>query len=346
MSEISSPKEIYRIKETIFSDTVSVTYSAQCRYSGGSVIVKAYRKSFFPSLETVQLLRNEAKILANIKHESILQIIEQFESDDILYNVFENYIGTSLLNIIRNNGPYREFKMQPLFKQIVEAIFFLHSSDIAHCMICPENILVNGEGKVKITNFINAKTNGSSVVSSDYSGSYLFAPTEYLCVKSFYPSFADIWALGMTLYVCIMGSHPYGNAQMHELPLIAGKMPPKKTKEMSEMLHNLISKCLEPNQTKRFSSSQVIVHLWLNSKSTQSRPRLMSGTFSNISHNLSKDYPNKIHSNPSSTSNKIMKISSLGSIGLTPPSSYQKPTRSSLLSPALEPIGESFVSLE
>ena len=331
MIEVKSKTEVYQIKEQILREPTYSIHIAESKYSGNIVNLKIIPKNGFSTEEIILQIEQELKILKILKHEKILQIFEIFNDSDNHYVTYEYFNGISLLNYIKTNGSIRETKFQNIAIQILTSLSYIHSQDIAHCDIRPENILIDEKDNIKITNFGNSVLYGRTSEQFQFKGSLYYSPPEYLENKLFYGVFADMWAIGILFFVCMTGIYPFGHVQPHEF-LRAFKLGPKKTTLINDTTMNLIIKCLEIDPLRRYSSSQALDHLWLATKHTNSRPRLLSGSFSAIVNSSNNNNMN-LNSNLVHTTNslnnksKLSTIASSNVLGFTSPISYLKKNR-------------------
>lgn len=160
----------------------------------------------------------EAKRLQNVgaNHENIVKVNEIFEANNTAYYVMEYLEGESLRDYIGKNGPLSPDKMKKLMLPIANAVAVLHSNNMTHLDIKPENIMLvkgdNGEIRPVLIDFGLSKHYGkdgtptSTINTLGCSDGY--SPIEqYAGITTFSPT-ADIYAFGATMYYCLTGKTP------------------------------------------------------------------------------------------------------------------------------------------
>ena len=119
--------------------------------------------------------------------------------------------GLSLMNYLRTKSGKRldEEEAKVIFKQIAEGLQYLHQKNVAHRDMKLENILIDEEGNVKIIDFgfslVTPKTKPLNVCC----GTPSYMSPELMARKNYYGHLVDIWALGIILYILVVGVFPF-----------------------------------------------------------------------------------------------------------------------------------------
>ena len=108
-----------------------------------------------------------------------------------------------------------EDEIRILFQQICKAVAFLHDHKIAHLDIKPENVLLDEAGKAKLCDFGSSHSFYESIQCEI--GTLLYRAPEILFTSSFDKASADIWSLGVVLYLLLTGEYPYSGSTDEEL---------------------------------------------------------------------------------------------------------------------------------
>ena len=119
--------------------------------------VKIIDKLMLDDEERVRL-KYEIDILKNLNHPNIMRLYEVYESKTTIYLVTELCDGEELFEEIIKNRTFNESNAAHLIKQILQAIAYCHSRNIAHRDIKPENIIIdiNNRGSIKLIDFGNS----------------------------------------------------------------------------------------------------------------------------------------------------------------------------------------------
>ena len=177
--------------------------------NGNYYAVKKIKK--MPELGTKKLiqLEREEKIPLNLNHNNIIKFFETFNYKGEDYLVSEYFEGKNLKQIIEENRKNKTNIDQNLiiliFKQILQALIYLHNQDISHRDIKPENILINNEKQIKIIDFgfITYLSNGHGILGGGNTrvGDKNYSPPEILYDETNkFDLKADIFCLGYTMF--------------------------------------------------------------------------------------------------------------------------------------------------
>ncbi|KAL1452211.1 hypothetical protein WDU94_006507 [Cyamophila willieti] len=164
-----------------------------------------------------RFLPRELNILKTLNHPHIIKVINMFTLGPRLF-VFMNYCSHGdLLDYIRDHGHFKEDNAKLLFRQLVDALKYLHSHHIAHRDLKCENILLGGKGDtLTLTDFGFSRYffSGRSELSTTFCGSAAYAAPEIIEGIAYDPLFGDIWSLGCVLFIMITASMPYDDSNI------------------------------------------------------------------------------------------------------------------------------------
>ncbi|KAG8534207.1 uncharacterized protein KY384_001051 [Bacidia gigantensis] len=193
-----------------------------------------------------------------LRHPNIVEMIDFFE-DDVNYYIEmvpHGLPGMDLFDYIEMRSTMYESECRNIFLQVVAALHHLHTRAlVVHRDIKDENIILDGEGNVKLIDFGSAAyiNNGPFDV---FVGTIDYAAPEVLQGKSYRGREQDIWALGILLYTLVYKENPFYSIDEildHELrvPWI-----------MSETNIDLIRCMLDRDVEKRLDIEEVMAHEW------------------------------------------------------------------------------------
>ncbi len=155
--------------------------------------------------------QREAKALARFEDPNIVRIYDLRSFNDQWFIVMEYVEGINLLDKIKKDGAFHWQQAIPILKQVLTAIGHAHRAGIIHRDIKPNNIMLTGEGVVKITDFGLAKDQAStgSTMTVTSGGTLYYMSPEHVKGFSFTDHRSDIYSVGMTFYEMITGSVPF-----------------------------------------------------------------------------------------------------------------------------------------
>jgi serine/threonine-protein kinase HSL1, negative regulator of Swe1 kinase len=155
-------------------------------------------------------LEREIVIMRLLNHANIVRIYDVWENSNEIYLIMENVDGGELFQYLANRGALHEEEAVFLFRQLVEALVYCHSLSIFHRDLKPENILLDKNTcTVKLIDFGMAAYQPSGDKLKTPCGSPHYAAPELLKGKPYDGAKADVWSLGVILYLMLVGDLPF-----------------------------------------------------------------------------------------------------------------------------------------
>ncbi len=255
----------YELLEKIGEGGMSTVYKAKCHMLNRYVTVKILKKEYSNDAEFVEKFKREAMAVASLSDNNIVNIFDVGSQGDIHYIVMEYVKGKTLKEIIREEGRLNTRDAIKIAIQIGKALECAHRNNIIHRDIKPHNILVTGEGVVKVTDFGIAKASTSVTItnSSKVLGSaHYFSPEQ--ARGSVVDNRTDIYSLGIVLYELVTGRVPYDAESPVSVALKHIQepvVPPQEINEhISDNLNKLILKAIEKEPIKRYQNVSDMVN--------------------------------------------------------------------------------------
>lgn len=184
--------------EKIGEGTYGIVYKAKNKATGKLVALKKIRPEIENEGIPATTIR-EILILKNLKHSTIIDLIEIIHNEDKMYLVFE-YIETDLKKLIDihavKNKPFDSFCIKKMVQQLCTAVSFCHTRNIFHRDLKPQNILVDENFNVKLADFGLGRA--ASVPLRSYTPEIItlwYRPPELLLGCKYYDSSVDVWSL-------------------------------------------------------------------------------------------------------------------------------------------------------
>ena len=207
----------------------------------------------------------EIKILKSIAHQNIIDCIDTFESDSLIIIVMEFCTNRDLLYYCKNNKMDEE-KTKSIMKQFLNGVQYLQSHHILHRDLKPQNILVNDDEVVKISDFGFAKVSASNDLSLTLCGSPIYMAPEIIKYKK-YNNKTDIWSIGIIIFQLIFGITPYPKALNHlQLIYLTDNEPIvfPNTTPISASLTDLLQRILVKDPKIRIDWVDLFNHPWFH----------------------------------------------------------------------------------
>ncbi|KAL8568269.1 hypothetical protein ACOMHN_040842 [Nucella lapillus] len=176
-----------------------------------------------------------------------------------------------LLDYIKLHGVLPEPKARTMYHQMCQAVNYLHSNHIAHRDLKCENLLLDTDNNIKVTDFGFARFFGDITdLCSTYCGSMAYAAPEIVQGISYHAPQHDIWALGVVLFIMLCAEMPFDDSDPHQMlrDQLQGNLRfPNKT-TMSLVARDLIENILQVNVSGRYTLIQIFQHPWMNTEGT------------------------------------------------------------------------------
>nr|XP_025037974.1 serine/threonine-protein kinase D3-like [Pelodiscus sinensis] len=273
-SDFESPDDMdisrsYQIfpDEVLGAGQFGVVYGGKHRKSGRDVAVKVINKLRFPPRQESQL-RNEVSILQSLRSPCVVHLECVFEGPDRLFVVMERLHGDMLEMILSSEtGRLPEPLAKFLTAQILSALRHLHTQNIVHCDLKPENVLLTSDEpypQVKLCDFGFARIIEESSFRRSVVGTPAYLAPEVLQQHG-YNRALDMWAVGVIIYVSLSGTFPFNEEEdVNDQIQNAAFMFPRQTwasisLEAVSLIHNL----LQVKLRKRLSVNKALNHPWL-----------------------------------------------------------------------------------
>lgn len=247
----------YKIIELIGSGGMAKVYRAHDLILDRDVAVKVLRFDFQNDKEALRRFQREALAATELVHPNVVGVYDIGEDSGMQYIVMEYVKGTDLKNYIKQNYPISFDKVVDIMQQILSAVSLAHRHHIIHRDLKPQNILIDGAGNCKITDFgIAIALSETSVTQTNT----LLGSVHYLSPEQARGSMAtpqsDIYALGIILYELLMGDVPFDGesavsiALKHfqsDIPSIRQKNP-----RVPQALENVVLKATAKDPKDRY----------------------------------------------------------------------------------------------
>lgn len=218
-----------------------------------------YNKLFAMKICPTKTGLQEIKAFRNIYHTNIVNLYDYFSYGDNVFQLMEFCSGGDLYNYIALHGHVHGTQLKMYAKGILSALAALHSRDISHNDIKPENILIDSLGRPKIGDFGGCILKSDKNVRGQIGTIRNMAPEVFQ--KDNYDHFkADIWSLGVTFFFMTTGFMPFednGNIikEIQETEIDFDLIE-------DSLFSDLIKQMLNRNHKERPTAAQALNHIF------------------------------------------------------------------------------------
>ena len=209
------------------------------------------------STEEIFNLTREGKIISNLNHPNIIKIYCYYAHENYLYNVMEFAKGGELTQYINNTKEIPEDKIKSIFKQIYDAVKYIHNKNIIHRDLKTNNIVFLDEEKTKVAIIdfgISSSSCGGDVLNA---GTLKYLPPEAFKENERNSIKIDMWALGVILYILNFKVFPFDGKYSSDIKksILFDPVKYPKNIKIRKSLLNLINKLLEKKSDERISTA-------------------------------------------------------------------------------------------
>jgi len=201
----------FELEEPVGSGGMSTVYRAHDRLLDRRVAIKVLHDRFADDGETVQRFRSEARAVAQLAHPNIVTVIDRGEDAGCQFIVFEYVDGENLKELVARNGRLPVRRAVELAIAVADGLAFAHQQGLVHRDVKPQNVLLSGEGEVKVTDFGIARSleaeHGVTQTGTVLGTSNYLSP-EQAGGKPVTPA-TDVYSLGVVLWELLTGDVPF-----------------------------------------------------------------------------------------------------------------------------------------
>src|SRR4051794_11775472 len=253
----------YRVESRLGSGGMADVYCAHDQQLGRKIALKVLHRRFAADEEFVERFRREASAAAGLQHPNVVQVFDRGSWDGTYYIAMEFLEGRSLKQIIRDGGPLQPTLAVDIAIQILRAARFAHKRGIVHRDMKPHNVIVDGEGRVKVTDFGIARAGASDMTETGaIMGTAAYLSPEQAQGHAVGAS-SDLYSIGIVLYEMLTGRVPFDGKSAVTIALkqvSEAPVPPRALNPaISPELEDVMLKALQKAPARRFQDADAFI---------------------------------------------------------------------------------------
>lgn len=239
------------LRDTVGTGTFGRVRVCRDKRTSKYYALKCLKKSEIVRLKQIDHIKSEKNILSHVDHPFVVNLQAWFQDDRSVYMLFDYVAGGEMFSHLRNAGRFSQDTAKFYAGQIVDVFASLHKDNIIYRDLKPENLLIDAEGFVRVTDFGFAKQIDDRTWTLCGTPEYL-AP-EIIQSKG-HGKAVDWWALGILLYEMLAGFPPFYDENPFGIyqKILVGKF--EFPRHFSPEARDLIKRFLQADRTKRIGN--------------------------------------------------------------------------------------------
>lgn len=251
----------YEIVKSIGEGGMANVYLANDKILDRKVAVKVLRGDLSSDDRFIRRFQREALSVSNLSHPNIVEVYDVGEEDGEYYIVMEYIEGKTLKQLLKKRESLTLTEVIDIMTQLTDGIAHAHESYIIHRDIKPQNIMIQDDGRIKITDFGIAMALNATQLTQTNSvmGSVHYLPPEQASGKGATVK-SDIYSMGILMYELLTGTVPFKGDNAVEIALkhMKDKIPSirKQDPSIPQSVENILMKATAKNPRNRYDSAR------------------------------------------------------------------------------------------
>jgi hypothetical protein len=273
----------YELMEEVGVGGMGTVHRARDTRDGSIVAVKVLHPHLSRDPDYVRRFEREVRIAQRLDSPRIVRVLDAGADGSSRYIVMEYVEGRTLAQVIHERGQLPVAEVIAISTAVAEALDSAHAGGIVHRDISPQNVLIQPDGSVKVTDFGVARDLGATAMTatSMLLGKPQYIAPEVVTGKSPVDIRSDIYSLGIVMYQMLIGAVPFNaetpyavmQAQVHQAVPQLGR----QRRDVPDSLLATVDKCLAKNPRERFQTPGELLQS-LNGKQPSAMPTVVTLT--------------------------------------------------------------------
>ncbi len=252
----------YRLLSRLGTGGMAEVWAAEDSQLGRQVALKMLHSRLAADQDFVERFRREASAAAGLQHPNVVSVYDRGESQGTYYIAMEYLRGASLKDLVRR-GPLEPGYAVELVVQVLRAASFAHRRGIVHRDLKPHNVMLDDEGRVKVTDFGIARAGASDMTETGLiMGTAQYLSPEQAQGHAVTPS-SDLYSIGVMLFELLTGHVPFEGESPVTIALRHVSEPPpppsRLNPRVSPALDAVVLRALGKDPRDRFADADEFI---------------------------------------------------------------------------------------
>ena len=248
----------YRIVAILGRGGMGEVYRAEDLKLSQVVAIKFLPEALSRDAGALARFHSEVRIARQVSHPNVCRVFDIGDVEGIPFLTMEYVDGEDLASLVRRIGRLPQDKASEISRQICAGLAAAHERGVVHRDLKPANLMLDGAGKIRITDFGLAGIAASIQGAEVRAGTPAYMAPEQLAGKEVTPK-SDLYSLGLVMYEVLTGKRAFEAATLPELLQAreAGTLtsPSTLVRDLDPLLERVILRCLEKDPSKRPASA-------------------------------------------------------------------------------------------
>jgi Protein kinase domain len=250
--------ERYRIVALLGRGGMGEVYRAEDLKLSQVLAIKFLPEQVSKDVSALARFHSEVRVARQVSHANVCRVFDIGDAEGIPFLTMEYVDGEDISSLLRRIGRLPQDKATEISRQICAGLAAAHERGVVHRDLKPANVMLDGAGKVRLTDFglagIAATIQGNEIRA----GTPAYMAPEQLAGTEVTPK-SDIYSLGLVMYEILTGKRAYDAVTLPELMKAreegALTNPSLLVRDLDPLLERVILRCLEKDPTKRPNSA-------------------------------------------------------------------------------------------